>query len=115
MKNILKLNDIIKERFFIDELRGIKSDLEEIIISAANIDNIFRTLNRLRIKEIKIDFETMFLIAQFVLANIPYEMICEKDGEIEHDYNKKNVKLALELIQKCKLSKYFGIKLILIN
>ena len=107
MNKILKLNDLIKQDFFEQEYGG------SITMCVSNIDDIFRTLLRLEIKEIKVDLDTMFLIAQYVLANItchPHYNFIEDDKK---KYDLKWNQTALRLIQDPKVEKYFGVKLIL--
>ena len=108
---ILKLNDLRKKDFFVKELYG-DGEGGEVFISAANIDDIFRALSRLRIKEIKVDFDTMFTIASYVLANIT----CHPHYNYKEDCDNKKIDrewniAALKLIQEPKIDKFFGVKL----
>ena len=110
-KNILRLNDLIKQEVFQKAFCPYSPSLipenYEITISASNIDDIFNALRMLEIKEVKVDFDTMSMIYRYVLANYQAIIYTELDGKLSHDYDKN----VLKIIQARTINTFYGVKL----
>jgi len=74
----------------------------EIYLELGNVDDVFRALKKMGVKEVEVNEEQMFMIVSFIFGNLPKYFLEQKE-QID----------ALVLIKKGKIDSFFGIKLIL--
>jgi len=89
-QNILKLKDIIKS---VDDLYiNVGNNF-----STSYVNDIFMVIAKKGIKDVSVDFDEMFIITQYAIAN------SGKTDDINWD--------ALKIIQEGKMDKFFGVNL----
>lgn len=93
---VLKFNDII-EKIDGSELGGSKG---KVVVFLSNIDDIFGLLKQKGITEIEVDWNIMFMIARFAIANA---------NPNSNDMNWDTIKIIKDGI----IDKFFGVNLIL--
>src|SRR3990167_2112595 len=94
---ILKLEDLLKQDIW--QEMGVVN--EPLTFSYINLDEVFMVLRKRKIEAVRVNFDQMFKIMNYMLANA--RVLNDEDRMWE----------ALKIMQEGKVDKFLGIKLIL--
>lgn len=102
---ILRFKDIVK-KMDASEVGGASG---EIHVSVTNIDDIFRVLRKRKIKEVRVDFDEMYLAMMFIVVNAQVHRTDLDNPKNDIELNWK----VISILQEGKIDKLFDIKLVL--
>ena len=100
---IPKLEDLCKHIGF-----DVGYNRAEVLLAASNVDDIFRALKGGGMKAVRVNFEEMWMITSYIIANLPRDIKKAKDKNPEYPFL-----TGLKIITEGQVDKFFGVKLIL--